>query len=84
MPKGYSVDLIAIHRYLWKRVHPVTRLVKIHQAKLASELGLSKYTMNRKLKQMVDEKRISRVSSSQHVPYFKVIDPDVWEASFGR
>ena len=61
-----------LHHILWERRY-TGDLVDINQVQLAEELCVSKYTVNRVLKRMGEEGRLS--SEGEHT--YRLIDPDL-------
>lgn len=75
MPKGFPVDLDALHLELWKRTDR-RGLIKLVQADLAVELGITKFTMSRVINRMIDEHRIRQISNrGNHGGRFQVTEP---------
>lgn len=84
MPKGYSVDLDDLHRYLFVRADRLGRL-KISQIELAEEFGLTKFTMSRTFAKMIDQERIRLLTKNKnHRGTFVVEDPEAWKIVHGE
>lgn len=80
MPRGYSVDIDALHAFLFKQADRRGRL-KLRQSKLAGELGITKFTMSRVVSKMIDDGRMRQITTSEYARgYFHIEDPEVWKA----
>lgn len=79
MPKGLAIDLDALHRILYRRADRQGRL-KLHQGKLAEEIGVTKFTMSRLVSRLVDQKRIRLLTGNKNNRgQFVIEDPEVWK-----
>lgn len=83
MPKGYPLDLDAIHELLWNSRDRHGR-VQLSQVNLAEDLDVTKFTMSRTITKMIAEKRIRQVSNKrQNKGVFVVEEPGEWQALYG-
>lgn len=72
------VDRDALHRYLWERTNSRAR-IHIHQTKLAEALNVTRGTMYRVMKEMVDAGRMHKVEAlPRNVGVFVIANPDTW------
>ena len=76
-----AIDRDLLHRYLWNRAD---RLGRIHlvQTKLAEDLGVTKYTVSRIMREFTEQGRvrsIGRGHKSSHT--YLVTDPEEWSAT---
>lgn len=79
MPRGQSVDLDLLHKFLWKRTDRLGR-IKIVQRDLAEDLGVTHYAINRILSRMTATGRIRRMATGhRNIGTYVVIDPEGWE-----
>lgn len=69
MTVGISRPLL--HRLLWERRYG-DDLVEINQVELAEQLAVTKHTMNRVIKAMMDDGRLA--AEAEHT--YRVADPD--------
>lgn len=60
-----------LHQFLWERTYG-DNLVQINQQDLAADLAVTKHTMNRVIKAMVEEGRLEPHGEQT----YRVIDPD--------
>lgn len=78
MPKGYSIDLDALHSFLFRKADRLGR-IKLNQTQLSKDFGITKFTMSRVITKMVDSKRIKRLTSNlNNRGLFVVEDPEIW------
>lgn len=83
MPKGQPLDLGVIHALLWEESDRVGRY-RLNQAKLAVQLGITKFTMSRTIATLIEQKRIRRISHMrQNSGMFVVEEPSVWAETYG-
>lgn len=83
MPRGYTVDVDALHRFLFKQADR-RGCLKLRQTQLALELGVTKFTMSRTIARMVKEERIRQITSGHYARgTFQIEDPAVWAAVHG-
>lgn len=64
MPRGYDIDMVAVHQKLWDRSDRLGRLPLI-QKELAVELGVTHFAVNRLFRKLEEEGRIKKLSSHQ-------------------
>lgn len=77
--RAAAVDRDTLHRILAGRASVSGRLV-IHQAKLAAELGVTKFTMSRIVHELLDTGRIRKLGSAKgNITTYIVADPDTWQ-----
>ena len=73
------LDRDALHSYLWNKAHPVSHRVPVHQGELADALQVTRGTVVRVLKEMIEQGRLRKVDSKErNVQVYEVTDPDVW------
>lgn len=73
-----GIDRGGLHYILWRRAGRNGTLHLV-QTRLADELQLSKFTLNRVVATMVSEGRIVPLQKSAHRPStYKVIEPEAW------
>lgn len=72
------LDRDALHRYLWDRSDRKHHIV-VHQQVLAGLLDVSRGTIVRIFKEMVDAGRIRKLESQEgNIGLYTVTDPDDW------
>lgn len=82
MPKGYDVDLDALHNVLWERTDRVGR-TRINQSELAQQMGITKFTMSRVMNRMVVDQRIRRITGGRlNTGMFLITDPTEWVSTY--
>lgn len=75
MTQGKVLSLQVLHAALWQ-LRDRHDAVRIHQAELAAEFGVNKYTMSRKIRALVEEGRIRHISHQRKLAgRFIVEDP---------
>jgi predicted transcriptional regulator of viral defense system len=76
LAQGKALSLHVLHDALWQRSDR-RNAVSVSQGDLATEFGVNKFTMSRKVKALVDEGRIRRISNGRYLTgKFIVEDPD--------
>lgn len=81
MAQGKALSLRALHGALWA-ARDRRNAVRLHQGQLAAEFDVNKYTMSRKVKELVEEGRIRRISNRRVLAgQFIVEDPDTFDAA---
>lgn len=74
------VDRDALHLYLYERSNSRSH-IPIHQTELAEKLDITRGTMYRVIKEMVDAGRMRKVESlERNVKVYQIVDPAVWKA----
>lgn len=74
-----GIDRHALHQYLYTKADPSGRL-RILQVEFADEIGCTKYTLNRLLKELETAGRIRRVSRRRATNgLYKINDPAEFE-----
>lgn len=77
--RAASVDRDVLHRILAGRAS-VTGRLKIHQAELAKELGVTKFTMSRIIHEFLESGRLRKLGSAKgNIATYIIADPDTWQ-----
>lgn len=73
-----AIDVDAVHALLyWRSANGVLR---VKQTDLAADLGVTRFTVNRLLRRMVDERRLTPLDgrAGSASPVYEVTDPAAW------
>lgn len=72
------VDRDALHWFLFNRTNSKAN-IKINQTELAQQLDITRGTMYRVLKEMIDGGRLRKVEAlERNVGVYQIVHPDVW------
>lgn len=72
------VDRDALHRYLYERSNSRSQ-IKVHQTMLAEQLDVTRGTIYRVLKEMVEAGRMRKIESlERNVKVYQITNPDDW------
>lgn len=83
MPKGHPFDIDVMHKLLWERTDRLGRL-RVNQAHLAIELGVTKFTMSRTFATLVADKRVRLITNTrQNSGTFIIEEPGEWKELYG-
>lgn len=78
MGRGHPIDRDKMHQFLWERSDRYGVYV-LNQKKLAEIMNIAPETMNRVLKKMIDEKRLSKMGAKRHnVSSYLIKNPTDW------
>jgi DNA-binding MarR family transcriptional regulator len=78
MARPIKLDRDALHAYLYKRTDHMGR-VQIKITDLAGDLGIRRDHLGRIIKEMVNDGRMKKTSSTFHnVGIYTITDPDTW------
>lgn len=73
-----ALDRDALHRYLWERANPAGKIV-IHQGELAEKLDVTRGTVVRVCREMVEAGRMKKVDSlERNVKMYQITNPKTW------
>lgn len=73
------VDRDALHRFLYERSNSRSQ-IKINQTDLAVQLDITRGTMYRVLKEMVEAGRLRKVEAlERNVGVYQIVDPALWQ-----
>lgn len=76
MPTGQPLTDSAVHRAVWANASR-NGLVRLNQKELASQFGVTKFTMSRKIRSLLEAGRLRQVSNKKNnTGKFVVADPD--------
>jgi CRP-like cAMP-binding protein len=72
------IDRDVLHRLLWARTDS-RGTIRLHQAHLAEDLGVTKFTVSRIIHEFLDAGRISKVGAAKaNIATYVVEDPKTW------
>lgn len=75
------IDRDALHRFLYDRSNSRSQ-IKIHQTTLAEQLDVTRGTMYRVLKEMIEAGRLRKVESlERNIGVYQITNPDEWQAA---
>jgi DNA-binding MarR family transcriptional regulator len=78
MGRGHPIDRDKLHEFFWKKSNRFG-VLSINQKELAEKMNLAHETINRIIKKMVAEKRLTKMSSAKHnIHSYLVKDPAAW------
>jgi predicted transcriptional regulator len=74
------IDRDALHRFLYDRSNSRSH-IKINQTELATQLDVTRGTMYRVLKEMLEGGRLRKVETlERNVGVYQIVNPDTWQA----
>lgn len=72
------VDRDALHQFLYERSNSRSQ-IRINQTELATQLDVTRGTMYRVLKEMLEAGRLRKVEAlERNVGVYQIVDPAVW------
>lgn len=78
MGRGRPIDVDRLHEFFWKKSDRFG-VLSINQKELSDKMNIAHETVNRVVKRMVAEKRISKMSSAKHnIHSYLVKEPAAW------
>lgn len=72
------VDRDALHQFLYDRSNSKSH-IRINQTELATQLDVTRGTMYRVLKEMLDSGRLRKVEAlERNIGVYQIVNPEVW------
>lgn len=74
------VDRDALHQFLYDRSNSKSQ-IRINQTELATQLDVTRGTMYRVVKEMLDTGRLRKVEAlEKNVGVYQIVNPGLWQA----
>lgn len=78
MGRGHPIDRDKMHEFFWRKADRFGVLT-INQKELAGKMNVAHETVNRVMKKMVEERRLTKMTAQKHnISSYLVKEPAAW------